>query len=47
MRQTRLAIIGAGGYGDYCLGLLERFVDPASYRLVAAIDPFYERVPAL
>ena len=45
MRQTRLAIIGAGGYGDYCLGLLERFVDPASYRLVAAIDPFYERVP--
>lgn len=45
MRQTKLAIIGAGGYGDYCLGLLERFVDPESYRLVAAIDPFYERVP--
>lgn len=45
MKQTKLAIIGAGGYGDYCLGLLERFVDPDSYQLVAAIDPFYERVP--
>lgn len=45
MKQTKLAIIGAGGYGDYCLGLLERFVDPASFTLVAAIDPFYERVP--
>lgn len=45
MKKTTLAIIGAGGYGDYCLGLLERFVDPASYELVAAIDPFYEKVP--
>ncbi len=27
MKPIKLAIIGAGGYGDYCLGLLERFVD--------------------
>lgn len=47
MKKTRLAIVGAGGYGDYCLGLLERFVDPASYELVAAIDPFYEKAPRL
>lgn len=45
MKPIKLAIIGAGGYGDYCLGLLERFVDPESYQLVAAIDPFYEKVP--
>lgn len=45
MKKTTLAIIGAGGYGDYCLGLLERFVDDESYQLVAAIDPFYENVP--
>ena len=47
MKKIRLAIVGAGGYGDYCLGLLERFVDPASYELVAAIDPFYEKAPRL
>ena len=45
MKPIKLAIIGVGGYGDYCLGLLERFVDPESYQLVAAIDPFYEKVP--
>nr|WP_295945530.1 Gfo/Idh/MocA family oxidoreductase [uncultured Agathobaculum sp.] len=45
MKKVRLALVGAGGYGDYCLGLMERFVDPDTYALVAAIDPFYERVP--
>lgn len=45
MKKTTLALIGAGGYGDYCLGLLERFVDPASYSLIAVIDPYYENVP--
>lgn len=45
MKKVRLALVGAGGYGDYCLGLMERFVDPETYDLIAAIDPFYERVP--
>lgn len=45
MKKVMLALVGAGGYGDYCLGLMERFVDPATYELVAAIDPYYERVP--
>ena len=45
MKKVRLALVGAGGYGNYCLGLMERFVDPKTYELVAAIDPFYERVP--
>lgn len=45
MKKTTLAIIGAGGYGDYCLGLLERFVDAETFCLVAAIDPFYEKIP--
>ena len=45
MKKVKLALVGAGGYGDYCLGLMERFVDPETYALVAAIDPFYERVP--
>lgn len=45
MKKVRLAIIGIGGYGDYCLGLMERFVDPQSYTLIAAIDPFYEKAP--
>lgn len=45
MNKVRLALVGAGGYGDYCLGLLERFVDPESYTLVGAVDPYYERVP--
>lgn len=44
-RKVRMALVGAGGYGDYCLGLMERFVDSKTYTLVAAIDPFYERVP--
>lgn len=47
MKKPRLAIVGAGGYGDYCLGLLERFVDPESYELAAAIDPYYEKAPRL
>ena len=47
MKKVKLAIVGAGGYGDYCLGLLERFVDPESYELIAAIDPFYEKAPRL
>ena len=45
VRQIKLAIVGIGGYGDYSLGLLKRHVDPASYRLVGAIDPYYERAP--
>lgn len=45
MKQVKMAIVGAGGYGDYCLGLMERFVAPASYTLCAAIDPFYEKAP--
>ena len=45
MKKVRLALVGAGGYGNYCLGLMERFVDPKTYELVAAIDPFYECVP--
>ena len=45
MNKVRMAIAGIGGYGDYCLGLMERFVDPESYELVGAIDPFYERAP--
>lgn len=45
MKKVKMAISGIGGYGDYCLGLMERFVDPESYELVAAIDPFYEKAP--
>lgn len=45
MKKIRMAIVGAGGYGDYCLGLMERFVDPESYELIAAVDPFFEKVP--
>ena len=38
-----MAIAGIGGYGDYCLGLMERFADPESYELARrAIDPFYD-----
>ena len=43
MNKVRMAIAGIGGYGDYCLGLMERFADPESYELVGAIDPFYDR----
>lgn len=45
MKKVKMAISGIGGYGDYCLGLMERFVDPESCELVAAIDPFYEKAP--
>ena len=47
MNKVRMAIAGIGGYGDYCLGLMERFADPESYELVGAIDPFYERAPRI
>lgn len=45
MKKIKLAVIGAGGYGDYCLSLLERFTDPESYTLAAVVDPFYEKIP--
>lgn len=45
MKKIKLAVIGAGGYGDYLLGLLDRFADPDSYTLAAAIDPYYEKIP--
>lgn len=45
MKQIKLAVVGIGGYGDYNLSLLEQHVDPASYQLVGAIDPYYERAP--
>ena len=45
MKKVKMAISGIGGYGDYCLGLMERFVDPESCELVATIDPFYEKAP--
>lgn len=43
MKKVKMAISGIGGYGDYCLGLMERFVDPESCELVAAIDRFTKK----
>lgn len=41
----KIAFAGAGGYADYCLGLLLDFVPQEDYELVGIADPYARKAP--
>lgn len=45
MKQITTAFVGAGGYGNFSLELLEAYVSPEQYQLVGIIDPFVRAAP--
>lgn len=45
MKPIKIAFAGAGGYADYCLGLLLDFVPQEEYELVGIADPFAKNAP--
>lgn len=42
-----MVLIGASGYGGHYIDLIDRFVDPARHRLVAAADPYMDKADDL
>lgn len=47
MEPIKIAFAGAGGYADYCLGLLLDFVPQEEYELVGIADPFAAQAPRM
>lgn len=45
MEKVKIAFVGAGGYGNYLLGLMENEVDHDLYEMRAVIDPFVKSAP--
>ncbi len=45
MQKTKIAIIGAGGYGNIYLNFLTQDIDPSLYELAGIIDPFAKAAP--
>jgi predicted dehydrogenase len=43
MKKAKLALVGVGGYGGEYISFLREFIDPNTYELVAAIDPYADK----
>lgn len=45
MKPIKIAFAGAGGYADYCLGLLLNYIPQEQYQLVGIADPYAATAP--
>lgn len=46
MTKIKIALVGAGGYGDVYMNMLRKDINNDEYILTAVIDPFIEKVPS-